>query len=157
MTSRRAFIASRLATGLAPVSGWADVGDPAFLSAGMTPNRSFVLCGLSTDGRIAFKRALPTRGHAAAAHPTRAEVVAFARRPGTFAIVLDCRTGTQIAQLLAPQGSHFFRTRRVFGRWRATIHHQERYRNRARHRWRLGCAQRLQTCRRLCIRRDRAA
>ena len=57
---------------------------------------------------MAFQIPLPARGHAAAAHPTRPEAVAFARRPGTFAVVLDCATGGIKATLEAPQGRHFY-------------------------------------------------
>ena len=41
------------------------------------------------------------------AHPVRPEVVAFARRPGRFALVLDCATGTVTARLDAVPGSAF--------------------------------------------------
>ncbi|WP_299555337.1 DUF1513 domain-containing protein [uncultured Tateyamaria sp.] len=108
MANRRSFIAGCFAAGLAPKTSWADVGDPAFLSAGMTRGGSYVLCGLTSDGQIAFQRPLPSRGHAAAAQPKRAEAVAFARRPGTFAIVLDCATGLENARLTAPPGQHFY-------------------------------------------------
>ncbi len=108
MPSRRSFIAGMLAAGIAPKPTWADAGSPAFLSAGMKPDGSYVLCGLSADAQITFERPLPARGHAAAAHPNLAEAVAFARRPGTYAIVLDCVTGQQKARLTAPHDRHFF-------------------------------------------------
>ena len=108
MASRRSFIAGLLATSLMPKPTWADAGSPAFLSAAMKPDRSHVLCGLDADGSIKFEIALPDRGHAAAAHPTTPEAVAFARRPGTYAIVLDCRTGQTKARLEAPVGRHFY-------------------------------------------------
>ena len=88
---RRAFLAT-LAAACAPRLTWAEVGSPAFLAAGKE-GEGFVLHGLSAAGQSLFQIALPGRGHAAAAHPTRAEAVAFARRPGTFALVLDCGTG----------------------------------------------------------------
>jgi hypothetical protein len=108
MATRRSFIAGLLATGLVPKPTWADAGNPAYLSAGMKPNGSYVLCGLALDGSITFELPLPARGHAAAAHPTAPEAVAFARRPGTYAIVLDCSTGTAKAKLTAPTGRHFY-------------------------------------------------
>ncbi|WP_415919454.1 DUF1513 domain-containing protein [Tateyamaria sp. SN6-1] len=97
-----------LAAGLVPKPTWADAGSPDFLSAAMKPDGSYVLCGLSDAGSITFEIALPDRGHAAAAHPTVPEAVAFARRPGTFAIILDCRTGQTKARLKAPLGRHFY-------------------------------------------------
>ena len=108
MATRRTFLAGMLATGLVPRPSWADAGNPAYLSAGLAPDGTFVLCGLRGNGTIAFQRPLPARGHAAAAHPELPEAVAFARRPGTYAIVLDCVTGAQKAQLNAPQGRHFY-------------------------------------------------
>ena len=108
MASRRSFIAGMLAAGLVPKPTWAEAGNPAFLSAAMKPDGSHVLCGLSEYGAITFEIALPDRGHAAAAHPTLPEAVAFARRPGTYAIVLDCRNGQTKARLDAPAGRHFY-------------------------------------------------
>ncbi len=108
MADRRAFLAGLLATGLAPKQGWADAGSPAYLSAGRKPDGTYALFGLGADAGIVFELPLPGRGHAAAAHPTRPEAVAFARRPGRFAIVLDCALGREKAHLAAPEGRHFY-------------------------------------------------
>ncbi|MEL7114314.1 MAG: DUF1513 domain-containing protein [Pseudomonadota bacterium] len=108
MAGRRSFLAGMLAAGLATRATWAEVGGPAFLSAARTQDGAYVLCGVTRDGDIAFQLNLPARGHAAAAHPLRAEAVAFARRPGTYAIVLDCASGAQRARLDAPNGRHFY-------------------------------------------------
>ncbi|MEM1075341.1 MAG: DUF1513 domain-containing protein [Pseudomonadota bacterium] len=108
MRGRRSFLAGLLAAGLVPKPTWAEAGSPDFISAGMTPDGAFVLCGLSAGGEIVFQLPLPARGHAAAAHPARPEAVAFARRPGTFALVIDCITGRETARLLAPEGRHFY-------------------------------------------------
>ena len=108
MGTRRSFITGLLATGLTPNPTWADAGGAAYISAGMKPDGSYVLCGLRSDGSIAFELPLPARGHAAAAHPILPEAVAFARRPGTYAIVLDCSNGSAKAQLTAPAGRHFY-------------------------------------------------
>lgn len=108
MADRRSFIAGMLAAGLCPKTTWAEAGDPAFLSAGLKPDGAYVLCGLDRQGQMLFELPLPARGHAAAAHPDRAEAVAFARRPGTFALVIDCASGQQRASLTAPEGRHFY-------------------------------------------------
>lgn len=102
---RRAFLASFAAT-LAPRLTWADVGAPAFLAAGKR-GEDFFLHGLTATGASLFRIALPGRGHAAAGHPTRAEAVAFARRPGTFALVIDCGTGETRHRLTPPEGKQF--------------------------------------------------
>lgn len=108
MTGRRQFLGGLLAAGLIPKSTWADVGSPAFLSAALRPDGRFVLCGIAADLQIRFELPLPARGHAAAAHPTRPEAVAFARRPGTFALIVDCVTGQQKTMLRSPEGRHFY-------------------------------------------------
>jgi hypothetical protein len=108
MTNRRHFLAGLLATGLAPVPSWADAGSPAYLSAAARPDGTYVLCGISDDRDVLFQIPLPARGHAAAAHPTKPFAVAFARRPGTFAFVIDCTTGQRTTTLNAPQGRHFY-------------------------------------------------
>jgi hypothetical protein len=108
MTGRRQFLGGLFATGLIPAPTWADAGSPAFLSAAAKTDGGFVLCGISADLKIRFELPLPARGHAAAAHPIRPEAVAFARRPGTFAVVIDCITGEQTATLTCPEGRHFY-------------------------------------------------
>lgn len=105
---RRRFLAGLLAAGVIPAPTWADAGKPAYLSAAATSDGTFILCGLSDELDTLFRIPLPARGHAAAAHPVRPEAIAFARRPGTFAIVIDCVSGTEKARLTAPQGRHFY-------------------------------------------------
>ena len=105
MTSRRAFLAGLAAASL-PGIVWADIGSPAFIAAGKAGD-GFLLHGLTATGQSLFRIALPARGHAAAAHPTQALAVAFARRPGVFALVIDCATGTTRHQLTPPAGRQF--------------------------------------------------
>jgi hypothetical protein len=105
MPSRRAVLAGLFATA-APRLTWADAGSPAFLAAAKD-GEGYVLCGLTADGAEVFVLPLPARGHAGAAHPVRPEAVAFARRPGTFALVLDCAAGTVTRRLTAPEGHAF--------------------------------------------------
>ena len=102
---RRTFLAS-LAAACTPRVTWAEVGLPAFLAAGKV-GEDFFLHGLGTAGQSLFQIPLPGRGHAAAAHPLRAEAVAFARRPGTFALVIDCGTGAVSHRLSPPEGLQF--------------------------------------------------
>ena len=104
---RRGFLAGVAALGLAPRLGWAAAGAPTYLAAAGLPDGSFVLLGLGDDGDERFRLPLPARGHAAAAHPTRPEAVAFARRPGSYAIVLDCLEGDVLTRLAAPEGRAF--------------------------------------------------
>lgn len=108
MANRRHFLAGLLAASACPRPTWAEAGSPAFLSAAMTRDGRYQLCGLSAAGQITFACALPDRGHAAAAHPEQPLAVGFARRPGRFAVVLDCATGHEIARFDAPEGRHFY-------------------------------------------------
>ncbi|MDR5652526.1 DUF1513 domain-containing protein [Ruixingdingia sedimenti] len=105
MATRRAFLAGLAAAAL-PRMTWADAGSPAWLAAGKAEG-GHVLHGLSLAGDSVFSLPLPARGHAAAAHPVRPLAVAFARRPGTFALVLDCARGHVTHRLTPPPGRQF--------------------------------------------------
>lgn len=105
MTSRRGFLAGLAAIAL-PRPGWADVGNPAFLAAAKQ-GADYFLHGLTARGESLFALPLPARGHAAAAHPTRPLAVGFARRPGSFAVVVDCAAGVLAARLTPPLGRQF--------------------------------------------------
>lgn len=105
MTTRRAFLAGLAIAGL-PKLTWADAGAPSYVLAGMD-GQNGVLHGLNAMGESLFSLPLPTRGHAATLHPTRPWAVAFARRPGTYAVVLDCATGQAVDQLTPPDGRQF--------------------------------------------------
>ena len=87
---------------------WSDTRDVKFLGAGKTGEDEHRLFGLTRRGEILFDIPLPARGHAAAAHPIKTEAVAFARRPGRFAMVLDCAQGAVRKTLVPPDGRHFY-------------------------------------------------
>ncbi len=108
MHARRGFLAGMVASAVTPSLSWSAVGDPVALSAALSPESKHLLVGLTLGGDIAFQIPLPDRGHAAAAHPFVAEAVAIARRPGRFAKVLDCATGTVLKTLSAPKNRHFY-------------------------------------------------
>ncbi|MGL6211020.1 MAG: DUF1513 domain-containing protein [Paracoccaceae bacterium] len=105
MTSRRAFLGG-LAALTIPSPSWADAGNPVYLAAAKQ-GEGYFLHGLTETGKSRFAVPLPSRGHAAAAHPTLPLAVAFARRPGTFAVVINCATGTETAGLTPPEGRQF--------------------------------------------------
>ncbi|MFW5642313.1 MAG: DUF1513 domain-containing protein [Roseicyclus sp.] len=107
MIHRRGFLASLLAAGAAPRLGWAAAGNPSYLAAAREADGSFALHGLDAHGASTFRVPLPARGHAGAGHPTVAEAVAFARRPGLFALVLDCARGEVLHRLTPPEGRQF--------------------------------------------------
>lgn len=107
MPTRRQLLGGLAAT-LAPAPAWSDAGAPAYLAAAQERDGRYALYGLGAGGQDRFRIPLPERGHAAAAHPSRPEAVAFARRPGLFALVLDCRTGRVLSALDAPADRHFY-------------------------------------------------
>lgn len=90
-----------------PRLGWADAGAPSYLACAKDTDDSFALYGLTDLGARTFRIPLPARGHAGAGHPTRAEAVVFARRPGSYALVIDCARGTVRHQLTPPDGRQF--------------------------------------------------
>ncbi len=108
MTNRRTFLTGLLAASATPTLTWADAGNPSYMSAARLPDGSFALFGLSETGHDVFQIPLPGRGHAAAIHPMSPEAVAFARRPGQFALVINCATGRLVQNLDAPAGRHFY-------------------------------------------------
>jgi hypothetical protein len=108
MGTRRGFLAGLFAASAMPRLSWADAGDPCYLAAAKERDGGYALFGLDGQGRDLFRIALPDRGHAAAAHPVAPEAVAFARRPGTFALVIDCVTGAVAHRLDSPEGRHFY-------------------------------------------------
>lgn len=109
MTTRRAFLASlaAIATATAPRLSWAAAGSPTHLAAARGIDGRFALYGIDAGGAVTFRVDLPARGHAGAAHPDRAEAIVFARRPGRFALVLDCARGRVLQRLAPPPGRHF--------------------------------------------------
>ena len=103
--NRRLFLGG-LAALAVPRPSWADAGSPAWLAAAKE-GEGYVLHGLSETGESLFALPLPARGHAAAAHPEKPLAVAFARRPGTFALVIDCVTGEETHRFGPPMGRQF--------------------------------------------------
>ena len=108
MASRRTVLKSLFAASALPRTLWADAGSPKYLSAARIPDGSFRLFGIDANGEDVFSVLLPGRGHAAAAHPSLAEAIVFARRPGRFALVVDCSRGNSVARLESPPNRHFY-------------------------------------------------
>lgn len=108
MTSRRGFLAGISAFAVTPNLSWSAVGNPIALSGARLPNGTDVLVGIEPNGALTFQISLPARAHAGAAHPTFAEAVVIARRPGTFAKIIDCGSGAVLQTLTAPADRHFY-------------------------------------------------
>jgi hypothetical protein len=85
-----------LAASLAPLAGVLRVGAaqagsglPFFLSARSDRTGRHFASVFSLDGAPLADVAVPARGHGAAAHAERGELVLFARRPGRYALVFS--------------------------------------------------------------------
>ncbi len=68
----------------------------------------YEVAGFDGTGGERFALALPDRGHSLALHPTRPIGVAFARRPGRFAVVFDHAAGVALRRIDAAPGRHFY-------------------------------------------------
>jgi uncharacterized protein len=64
--------------------------------------------GFGADGDVVFDIPLPGRGHGAAFRPAAAQCVVFARRPGTFAVVIDLDRAEALYRIDAAAGRHFY-------------------------------------------------
>lgn len=83
-------------------------GSPLFLTAATRRGGRHGAAVLDADGELVGEFALPGRGHGAAVRPVKGEAVIFARRPGTFALVLDPATASRHRLIAARDNRHFY-------------------------------------------------
>ncbi|AYD03450.1 DUF1513 domain-containing protein [Neorhizobium sp. NCHU2750] len=109
---RRAFLKAAgigFAATLAPGSLLAlEHADAVYASGFRAPDGSFGIATVSERGEIIDRVALPARAHGMAYSAATGRVVAFARRPGTFAMVIDPSRQTEPIIMTAPEGRHFY-------------------------------------------------
>lgn len=79
-----------------------------FASCALDVSGAFVIAGFDADGAVKFEQTLPGRGHGAALRRNTSECVVFARRPGTFAGVVDIETGAVSHWIESEPGRHFY-------------------------------------------------
>jgi len=82
-------------------------GEPDAFSGAMR-DRTHWIVALDHRLQTPFILSVPGRVHGFARHPAAPDIVAFARRPGRFAIVFDRNTGEQIESIAAASGRHFY-------------------------------------------------
>lgn len=109
LLSRRAFLKQLMASGfiLTSSSVVADITakdessnkQTVFYSAAMNSAGQYVVAAISATGKLLFETRLPARAHAVAMHPSKNELLVFARRPRHFLLVLNAKTGKVIHQL----------------------------------------------------------
>lgn len=100
---------SLFAASLAPEQLFAlEHADAVFASAYMDETGRFGLATITEDGAIVDKSPLPGRAHGLAYDPVFNRIAAFARRPGTFAVIFDRTRKSSPAVIHSPAGRHFY-------------------------------------------------
>ena len=79
-----------------------------YLGTARASDGSFIAALLDPHSQLISTINLPGRGHGIAIHPKRPEYVVFARRPGTFAMVLDGPRLNRIHKITSKPGRHFY-------------------------------------------------
>jgi hypothetical protein len=82
--------------------------DAVFASGYMERDGSFGIAVLAEDGTLIDRTPLPARSHGMAFSPTTGHLVAFARRPGTFALIADRNGRAAPVTIAAAEDRHFF-------------------------------------------------
>ena len=80
----------------------------AFLSAARDAGGNHWLVGFDSTGEVSLRVGLPQRGHDPFVAPNLEFAVIPARRPGTWALVVDLRDGRLVDRLRASPGRHFY-------------------------------------------------
>jgi hypothetical protein len=79
-----------------------------FLAPCRRPDGNFSVMVIAEDGKLVRDVALPARGHDLAVDAERGRAVAFARRPGTFAIAFEVAGERPPQAFVARPDRHFF-------------------------------------------------
>ncbi|MFB9949845.1 DUF1513 domain-containing protein [Rhizobium puerariae] len=82
--------------------------DAVYASGFRAPDGSFGIATVSERGEIIDRVALPARAHGMAYSAATGRGVAFARRPGTFAMVFDPTGRAEPVVITSPEGRHFY-------------------------------------------------
>ncbi|MFN7025606.1 MAG: DUF1513 domain-containing protein [Pseudorhizobium sp.] len=112
LIDRRSFMRAAgvtFAAALSPRSLWAlERADAVFASGFRAPDGSFGIATVSESGEIIGRVALPARAHGMAFSRPSGHIVAFARRPGTFAMVFQPNGSLEPVVITAAEGRHFY-------------------------------------------------
>lgn len=82
--------------------------EAAYVSAAKRPDGSYCVVTLASDGALLRQIPLSDRGHDIAVDKLNGRAVAFARRPGTFAIAFSPHRDVPPVLFSSPAGRHFF-------------------------------------------------
>lgn len=113
--NRRKFLQSLAGAGLLPVSllqplnSYSSdvVGSIQYLSA-YDGNGKHFIGGLGQHGQLVFSHQVQWRGHGFALHPLKTRAIAFARRPGIRASVINIAEQRVVSELHTVEGRHFY-------------------------------------------------
>lgn len=112
LIDRRSFVKAAGAAFLATLSPRAlfalERSDAVYASGFRSPNGEFGIGLVAEDGTFIDRIALPDRVHGLGHSPATGLSVAFARRPGTFAVIFDARKRAEPIVIAAPDNRHFF-------------------------------------------------
>jgi len=95
------------ATAVWPPLARANAG-PFFAAARRNPDGRYSAAIFSTDGKDVTSVVLPGRGHDVAVCPVSRRCVAFARRPGNFAVVFSADRAEEPIVFTTPDDRHFY-------------------------------------------------
>ena len=82
--------------------------DAVYASGFRAADGSFGIATVSERGEIVDRMPLPARAHGMAYSPLSRRAVAFARRPGTFAMAFQPNRSGDPVMITAPDGRHFY-------------------------------------------------
>ena len=107
--NRREVCLALAATGCAPLSVLAaERRAPAYIGMRREKDGSYSAAIVDGDGALLFTEVLQGRGHGAAIAPDRRTAVAFARRPGRFALAIDLERRRRPLSFAPPEGRLFY-------------------------------------------------
>lgn len=111
-TDRRAFLTmagAAWAATLAPKAAFAlSRTDAVYASGFMAPDGTYGVATLSESGEILERVPLPARAHGMTYSPVTSRAVAFARRPGTYALILAPDKSIEPIVITSLEGRHFY-------------------------------------------------
>jgi hypothetical protein len=112
LTDRRSFLkmaGTAWAASLAPDAAFALSKTAAVYASGfMAPDGSYGVATLSEEGGIIERVPLPARAHGMAYSPVSNRAVAFARRPGTYAMIFAPDRSVEPIVITSIEGRHFY-------------------------------------------------
>lgn len=112
LIDRRVFLASAGAAFLGGLGNTQAIAvqkaDAVFASAFQAADGRYGIATLSERGELLHSYTLPERGHDTVWRPDKGQLIAFARRPGTFAAVIDPGSQKEPIIINAAEGRHFY-------------------------------------------------